>query len=437
MDRIDLKRNLAGEWRAAVRRLRLIFWPLLLVSEVIFLAVQVLYVATGGITLLRCVVNIIIFNVLLSTMLYLVYYLIKRLLLRVYYYESRMLTIQDISTDAVFTQNALLEITSWSKGAERIFGYSEEEALGASIEIIVPDEVPASEADGLDTLLRDGLIVGHRTVRKRKDGTLFPAEISVSLLTDPDGEPVGALTVLRDITRQVAMEEELIRANAELKGYAHVVSHDLKAPLAAMKLAAQTLPLLMKVRRTRETERQMAEVAQAIDTYAEKSAKLVSDMLTLAEAGQKPDEVEDVDVGGLVGEILEELAGDTARKGVTVSVDEDMGRVRANATHMYQVFANLIRNAVRHNDSSRPVVEVINRGRDGDTQCYLVRDNGPGIREADLGRIFVPFCRGEHGDTGIGLSTVEKIVGVYDGAIRAYNDNGACFEFTIRDFKSG
>ncbi len=65
---------------------------------------------------------------------------------------------------------------------------------------------------------------------------------------------------------------------------------------------------------------------------------------------------------------------------------------------------------------------------------YLLRDNGSGVRPEDLDEIFVPFFKGKTGETGIGLSTVVKIVKVYHGEIRAYVDNGSCFEFTLRDY---
>jgi signal transduction histidine kinase len=66
---------------------------------------------------------------------------------------------------------------------------------------------------------------------------------------------------------------------------------------------------------------------------------------------------------------------------------------------------------------------------------YLVRDNGSGISPEYIDRIFEPFFKGEPGGSGIGLSTVKKIVEVYGGEIRAYNDGGACFEFTLYDFE--
>ncbi len=67
---------------------------------------------------------------------------------------------------------------------------------------------------------------------------------------------------------------------------------------------------------------------------------------------------------------------------------------------------------------------------------YLVRDNGQGIPEEDLFNIFLPFFKGEYMGTGLGLAIVRKLIGVYDGEIKAYNDGGACFEFSLRDLQA-
>jgi signal transduction histidine kinase len=66
---------------------------------------------------------------------------------------------------------------------------------------------------------------------------------------------------------------------------------------------------------------------------------------------------------------------------------------------------------------------------------YLVRDNGPGIPDDYLDDVFLPFFRGEKGATGIGLATVAKIADVYDGEVKAYNEDGACFEITLSDYR--
>ena len=98
------------------------------------------------------------------------------------------------------------------------------------------------------------------------------------------------------------------------------------------------------------------------------------------------------------------------------------------------MFANLIKNAIRHVDSEEPVIEIRLLSSGNGINRYLVRDNGPGIPEDLIPDIFSLFVKGKEGDKGIGLSIVEKIVKTYDGEIKAYNDNGACFEFTLKDY---
>jgi signal transduction histidine kinase len=108
--------------------------------------------------------------------------------------------------------------------------------------------------------------------------------------------------------------------------------------------------------------------------------------------------------------------------------------VKASETHVYQVFANLVRNAIKYNDSEGAEIGIYPVHAAGDSENWFhVRDNGSGIPEEDLDNIFTPFFKGETGETGIGLSIVEKILRIYHGDIRVYNDDGACFEFTFRD----
>lgn len=147
-----------------------------------------------------------------------------------------------------------------------------------------------------------------------------------------------------------------------------------------------------------------------------------------------PDTVSSVDVSEVVARVLEENMGRIESDGVKIRVDDNLGTVIEHPTHVYQVFSNLIRNAIKHNDSRSPVVEVTFLGtEEGYGHRYLVRDNGSGIPPGDLEKVFLPFFKGESGETGIGLATVDKIVRGYGGEIRAYNAGGACFEFILKD----
>jgi signal transduction histidine kinase len=226
----------------------------------------------------------------------------------------------------------------------------------------------------------------------------------------------------------------------ELDGYAHTVSHDLNNPLAVIKIGSGTLLEILKRLQEKDIDRERADqdirdIAEAMDKSVMAASALVNDLLSLAEAGQVPTYVSEVDVGEVVDRIISERQADVEKKGIRIEKSKDLGSVLASDTHVYQLFANLIGNAIRHNDSAEPLIEVSRPGDDGDgAHRFIVRDNGPGIPPADIKNIFQPFYKVKNGGTGIGLATVEKIVKLYGGGIRVYNDEGACFEFVIRDF---
>jgi PAS domain S-box-containing protein len=229
---------------------------------------------------------------------------------------------------------------------------------------------------------------------------------------------------------------DLEKSNVKLDGYAHTVSHDLRGSLARIEGATVSLQNLLRSPEIEDLHPRIDEMVDIINEGVEKATALIDDLLSLAEAGQAPTgEVVEVDVRAVVERIQQEALEKIKEKGAEVEVDDELGKLEASPTHIYQLFSNLIVNAVIHNDNQNPVVEVNYLGPDGaGGHRYLVRDNGSGIPEEDLNRVFIPFFKGESGQTGIGLAIVAQIVNTYGGIVKAYNDNGACFEFTISDF---
>jgi signal transduction histidine kinase len=202
-------------------------------------------------------------------------------------------------------------------------------------------------------------------------------------------------------------------------------------------MANETLRELLNGPQTEETRAVVDEVMDLMHRSLLRTDRLVDDLLRLAEAvSPAPGEVERIDVGRVVERVLEERAPDIQERGIKVEVAADLGEVVADCTHIYQIFANLIGNAIVHNDNPAPALRVAYLGGDsGGRHLYTICDNGSGILEENIGKVFAPFFKAEAGGTGIGLTIVEKIVKVYGGSIRAYNDNGACFEFILRGFE--
>ena len=247
------------------------------------------------------------------------------------------------------------------------------------------------------------------------------------------GERMGIRGLLTDITPIREYEEELRRLNAELEAYAHTVSHDIKSPISLAAMAyGQTEAMLASMPGIEAKERETLDHFFRIGREGlERTLNLIDNILLLAEAGARKS-VAPVDVAALVKMILAEKALTIQERKVRVEVDADLGSLVASPTNVYQVFANLIGNSLKHNTGDRPVLEIRLVEGEGAKKRYLVRDNGPGIPEEVLEEVFSPFAKGiETGGTGLGLAIVKKIVEADGGEVRAYNDGGACFEFTL------
>ncbi len=320
------------------------------------------------------------------------------------------------ATESIFIANLAGRIAFLNEAAAATYGYREEDIVGQNVSIL-------GETGS-----------GDECYHRRADGSEFPVSVSSSAVKDSQGNDMAFVLMTRDITERKRAEEELKRINAELDGYAHTVSHDLKGPLAAMVLATSTLQELMRTGKSDQQGKEISSLLGLIEKNVWKSSALIDDLLALAEAGQQPTDVQEVDVSGVVERIREENSGDLEKRSAVLAATGPLGSVRASPTHLYQLFSNLIRNCIKHCDAARPEINVELLEDSGGSHRYLVRDNGSGVPTEYLDQIFTPFFRGESGGTGIGLATVEKIVKLYGGEVRAYNDGGACFEFSLVDY---
>ncbi len=344
--------------------------------------------------------------------------------------EAEFRTIVRASMDGFWVTNMEGRFLDVNDAYCRLIGYDRDELLRMDI-----SQVEALES-GSDIRQRIEKIrvTGHdrfETKHVRKDGAEVYVDVSVNYLDTGGGR---MFVFVRDITESKNAEKELLRANAELDGYAHAVSHDLRSPLSAVNLACSMMKDAQQDGTPEEIAAEAEHFVDSIQLNLHRCYSLIDDLLTLAEAGQRPKATEPVAVSEVVTRVLAELAGDIADRGVEVRADEDLGTVEASPTHIYQLFSNLVGNAIRHNDSPHPVVEISFMGTDESGGVrYRVKDNGSGIPEEDFDNLFMPFFkRGKGSDTGIGLATVEKIVKVYAGDVRASNDGGACFDIVLR-----
>lgn len=335
-------------------------------------------------------------------------------------------TMTDLEGRIIFVSPRALELHG-SDDADDLLGRS-------AVELIAVEEHEKAIRN-LEKTLQKGLVrnVEYRMIKK--DGSSYIGEMNASLVQDSQGNPKAFIATTRDITDRKQAADDLARVNTELERYARTVSHDLKAPISGIEMASRILEDISKSPDLNDMRSEIIELAGLISSGTEKSVQLITELLELAQAGQEPVDLDSVDIKVIVDKVLEERAGAIEEKPISVEVDEDLGSVLADRTHMYQLFSNLIGNAILHGDNRNPVIQVsrLGAGEEGGKR-FLVRDNGSGVPPEHLDDILVPFYKHDSCGSGIGLSIVEKIVRNYSGAIRVYNDGGACFEFTVRDY---
>jgi len=328
------------------------------------------------------------------------------------------------------------KITRFNHAFERISGLSSDEVIGKDLEMLFPSESKEESLKKIDRVLTGESWESMEVPILTGEGQVRIALWNSANIYGADGKTVVATIAQgQDITERKQAEQDLKRINVELEGFAHTVSHDLKGPMSSVGMSLALLRELLRGQQSEEARSETRDVVDLMGRSVGKADELIGALLRLAEAGQIPEDVVSIDVGQVVKTVFEERSGDLETNGITVDYDGELGRVLGDYYQIYQLFSNLISNAITHNDSQSPMIEIMSLENDvPGGHRYLVRDNGSGIPEEDLQRVFEPFFKGTGGRTGIGLSTVDRLVKIYSGEIIAYNDDGACFEFTLKDW---
>lgn len=236
--------------------------------------------------------------------------------------------------------------------------------------------------------------------------------------------------LLRDLKES---EASLRLANKDLQGFAQTVSHDIRSPISNIISACELSEILIQEISDKNDCESIRKVLKIIENSARSSHSLVTDILNFSSASNKTSGTfVNINVKDEVVRAVKDMEESIIRKRVKIIIDEELGVIPSSPSHVYQLFSNLIKNCIIHCKAENPVIEVQLKeiGKNGILR-YIVRDNGKGIPAEYINSIFEPFFKGESGGSGLGLAIVQRIVHVYDGEIMAYNDSGACFEFTL------
>jgi chemotaxis family two-component system sensor kinase Cph1 len=351
--------------------------------------------------------------------------------------DIRLLTkLIDQAHDAILIRQPGGSISYWNRGAERIYGWPKEQAMGRVAQELLETRFPKPLTEIEAEVKREKSWEGE-LVHTRSDGE--PVVVASRWAADRDGkgEVKAILEINSDITARKLAEEslqranqELARSNRELEQFAYVASHDLQEPL---RMIASYLELLGERYKGRLDEKADKYINYAIDG-ATRMKFLINDLLGYSHVTTKTRPPETIDVGAALDEATSNLGKAIAEKQAVVTQDA-LPTVIVDRTHLIQVFQNLISNALKFCDGT-PRIHV-SAERQGQGWVFSVRDNGIGIAPEHRERIFQIFQRlhgrDKYSGTGIGLAICKKIVEQYGGRIwvESQPGEGSTFFFTL------
>ena len=340
-----------------------------------------------------------------------------------YEMEPSMLeAIVQSSDDAIVSKTLDGVIRSWNKGAEQIFGYTEKEAVGKHISLIIPKE-RLNEEKMILSKLRKGEKIDHfDTKRLRKDGKLVDISLTVSPVKNAKGEIIGASKIARDITDRKQHEAMLREEEHRKDEFLAVLAHELRNPLAPISLAAETLQL------TDSKSEVAKESVGIIQRQVAHMVRLIDDLLDLSRIKSAKIELrrEKLDLGEVMRAAMEMSQASVAEAGhrLIASFAPNAILVYGDRVRLVQVISNLLGNAARYTQPGGTIwLETAEKSTENVT--ITVRDTGIGIDAETLPRIFEMFMQGGHvvnganRGLGIGLTLAKRIVEMHGGSIEA------------------
>jgi PAS domain S-box-containing protein len=363
----------------------------------------------------------------------------------------------DLTHDTVFVRDMNDVITYWNRGAEELYGWSAEEAIG-QVSHELTHTVFLEPLDDINAkLLRTGRWEGE-LVHTKRDGTRLTVASRWSLQRDERGNPSAILETNNNITERKQAEDALRRSrdeleakvqkrtaqlsnandelqsvNKELEAFAYSVSHDLRAPVRHI---AGFTELLQKHAEPVLDEKSRRHITMILDS-ANRMGNLVDDLLAFSRIGRTEAQNTDVDLALAVKSVLAELTPDTQSRKITWRVG-DLPKAYGDPAMLRLVFTNLISNALKFTRTREQAeIQIGSLNHRSDEVAVFVKDNGVGFDMKYKDKLFGVFQRLHSQEafegTGIGLATVERVVRRHGGRVWAESsvDHGATFFFAL------
>ncbi|HEY4012822.1 MAG TPA: PAS domain S-box protein [Polyangiaceae bacterium] len=354
--------------------------------------------------------------------------------------EAKFRSLMESAPDAMVIMGQDGRIALVNAQTERLFGYSRDELAGAPVEILMAEKHRAAHGEGRASYFREPRIRSMGAALdlygRRKDGTEFPVEITLSPIDTEEGTLVSG--AIRDVTERKRIESALRFSNKELEAFSYSVAHDLRAPLRGIHGFSHAL----LEDSADKLDDEGKEFLRRICAGAERMAELIDALLTLSRVSRMKIQRQSVDLSALAHIVVGQLRASTPDRTVEFVAEPGI-RANGDAPLLRAMLENLLGNAWKFT-GARPEARITFGCKyEESAPVYYVADNGAGFDMAFANKLFAPFQRlhtvQEFAGTGIGLATVQRIVRRHGGEIwaEAALGKGATFLFTLGNAEGG
>ncbi len=372
--------------------------------------------------------------------------------------EERLRLIVENARDyAIFSLDLDRRITTWNSGAQGILGYTQEEALGQSGDIIFTPEDRAVGADEREaaTALAEGRAADERW-HLRKDGSRFWGSGVMMAMRDPQGQAVGFVKIFRDQTRELRATKALEQSQAELRTalqeteraraeaeaanrakdhFLAVLSHELRTPLTPIIMALDSLA------RRVDLPAAVQRAHGMIERNVKLEAHFIDDLLDVTRISRGKMEIvrADMDLHEAAANAVEISLPDIQKKsqGLTVALEASAHRVSGDFSRLQQALWNLLKNASKFTPASGNI--GLRSYNEPGGIVIEVTDSGIGMAQEVIEKIFHPFEQADpsitrqFGGLGLGLAIARATVATHGGTLTASSSGrGQGATFTVR-----
>ena len=338
------------------------------------------------------------------------------------------------SADVIFALDIEGHFRSWNRAAERVFGWRAEEMIGRHLsEIVPPDLLQQGELKQIEAAILAQGQCHLETIRLAKDGRPVPVEVTVSLLRDPQGNPIGRSAILRDITERRRLEEEKLRSErlAVIGAMSARLAHEIRNPLSSITLNLELIRDEIETLTKNNTNagKESRVLLRSLDAEVRRVQNVTEDYLKFARLPRP--RCQPVVLNDLLDQqlgFMASLLGATHVKLVTEFAG-NLPVIQADDGQLWQAVLNLIRNALEAMPGGGTLT-VRTATRD-DWVVLSITDTGKGITEEERTQLFKPFFSTKVGGTGLGLPLTQQVVAEHAGTIHCESEPGRGTTFVI------